>query len=85
MSIDWNNVATVVPKQYVCGYCNTLVGPNQGYSGRANEPGRTVAVTVFICSSCNRPTFAGGTATAGQTASGSIGGVGGVSGIIEAG
>lgn len=57
MSIDWTNAVTVIPKQYTCGYCNTLVGPNQGYTGTAHEPGRNVVVTVYICSRCNCPTF----------------------------
>jgi hypothetical protein len=51
MAIDWNSPTQISPpRQYVCGYCNTLVGPNQGFLGKWRELGRTVDVQVFICS-----------------------------------
>lgn len=51
---DWLNLARVVPKTYVCGYCGDKVGPNQGYL--ANVEGQE----ILICSSCNCPTFISG-------------------------
>jgi uncharacterized protein DUF4145 len=57
--ISWQNLAAVTSRSYVCGYCGDKVGPDRGYIGQWVPQGQNTGKTIFIfiCSSCNRPTF----------------------------
>jgi len=64
--IVWNSppAQAMSPRTFVCGYCGDKVGPNQGFTGVETfvQQG-TIAMQpqqpnfVYICSSCNRPTY----------------------------
>jgi ribosomal protein L37AE/L43A len=51
--VTWASVATVPTKPYRCGFCHRDVSSERGYT--TSNP----TFGVWICPSCNRPTFFG--------------------------
>ncbi len=52
---DWNNPTSISRTTYTCGHCGNKVGPNLGYYGSVQPGG--VQVFIYICPTCNKPTF----------------------------
>ena len=53
MVLKWQNEIQITPKVYVCGYCDSKVGPDKGlYS---NAPGGQL--NLYFCSYCGQPTY----------------------------
>lgn len=42
---------------YTCGFCNNSVCPPRKYVCLDNEYPRNATAFVFVCTSCNRPSF----------------------------
>lgn len=56
----WSAPTTLKPQIYVCGYCGAKVSSEKGYkiiNLAANKPIETQHGGVFICPSCNGPTY----------------------------
>lgn len=51
MPIGWNNVTTIGPRSYVCGYCDHHVGPAIGFQSTSPQ------VSISVCSFCGAPTY----------------------------
>lgn len=51
---SWNNLATIIPRDYTCGHCGRSVAPDKGYQGRDSN---SMAVYIYICHKCGRPTL----------------------------
>jgi len=54
---DWYNAGKQMPRQYVCGYCGSTVGPNLGYLFNPAAPSSGPEPAILICSYCQRPTY----------------------------
>jgi hypothetical protein len=48
---SWQNLASLSPKTYLCGYCGTKTGTSHGYY---THP---ISHTVYICTNCGLPTL----------------------------
>ena len=57
ISGKWYAVNTLTPKRFSCGFCDSIVAPNQGYFFESNIGYGTGHYFILICSFCNRPTF----------------------------
>jgi hypothetical protein len=60
--VDWQHTQSLAPKQYTCGHCGSLVGPNVGYYAAntppdPQKPGTALSVALYLCSFCKRPTY----------------------------
>lgn len=54
----WYNTSKVNSFSFVCGYCGNSSGPSEKYySKRDNMGNNIVDGEIFICPTCNRPTF----------------------------
>ena len=51
MNQQWQNAMGLSPRVYVCGYCDTKVGPDRGFT---TTNGLSL---IYVCSSCARPTY----------------------------
>jgi hypothetical protein len=49
--IPWVNTTDFAPRQYTCGFCGNIVGPNTGYFAD-RCPSR-----IYLCSYCEQPTY----------------------------
>ena len=56
-SARWGNAAQIPQRQYSCGFCGSLVGPDQGYL--ATQHNKTLG-HIYICTYCRKPTFFAG-------------------------
>ena len=52
--IKWIDKHEIAGKSYVCGFCGTYVGPNQGYLGEVRGGENA---NIYICPNCQKPTF----------------------------
>jgi hypothetical protein len=50
---DWANTSTIERRTYTCGYCGDKVGVKTGYRTDA----RAGSAAIYICPTCERPTF----------------------------
>jgi hypothetical protein len=50
--LHWYHVSAIGGRQYTCGYCGNLVGPNSGYYVQGLPHHR-----IYICAYCSRPTY----------------------------
>jgi len=50
--LTWDHAGGLEPRSYTCGYCNNLVGSNQGYQHHNIAFRR-----VYICPFCGKPTY----------------------------
>ncbi len=56
LDIRWAKPENIESRQYVCGYCGSTVGPNQGYLS-LNQLGQRTKLQIHICTMCQGPTF----------------------------
>jgi hypothetical protein len=54
MGFKWQNVSSIGPLQFTCGYCCSLVASNQGWKGEHNRTGDKSS--IYICHLCGNPT-----------------------------
>ena len=52
---DWVNLQNVSPKQYSCGYCDSIVASVSGWLFKTG--GSHATAGIYICPYCKRPTF----------------------------
>jgi len=61
MAEEWSSTFSIEPKEYICGYCEKLVGSNLGYRRNFEIPfGHSVIQEkdfIYICPFCKRPTY----------------------------
>ncbi|SRR6266513_1420834 len=50
--INWANLTTTNPKQYVCGYCGRSVASNQAFFSNSSPQ-----KFIYSCPNCNQPTY----------------------------
>ena len=54
MSVQWQNVNNIESLRFTCGYCDSLVASDQGWSGLDRMTGDIS--TIYICPFCAAPT-----------------------------
>lgn len=54
MTYSWNNVSTLKPKRFVCGYCGSPISSEKGFFGQDKH---STTVHIFICHTCSQPTY----------------------------
>jgi len=53
-STNWQDASLILPRKYICGYCNSLVASERGFfTGAPTRPDWA----VYICPHCRKPTF----------------------------
>lgn len=52
---QWKDTRQFKVEKYKCGYCDSLVGPSEGYVFDSRE--RLHSAYIYICPYCNNPTF----------------------------
>jgi DNA-directed RNA polymerase subunit RPC12/RpoP len=58
MAREWQNVAALNSKRYVCGYCSSVVASDKGiFSQELNQRGGMIQTYVYICGHCGQPTY----------------------------
>jgi hypothetical protein len=58
MTIFWDNLKTISPITYKCGYCNSDISSEKGYSGsNGNSGSAKLMAHIAICHKCKKPTF----------------------------
>ncbi|MCB7130400.1 MAG: DUF4145 domain-containing protein [Candidatus Brocadiales bacterium] len=55
MKLDWQNRASLPPKDYVCGHCAKDINSRVGYLALSGASG--IGACVYLCHRCGRPTF----------------------------
>jgi Domain of unknown function (DUF4145) len=58
--LTWHHVQGLLPRSYVCGYCNRNVGPDKGWQTPQQTTIRNQAIPdgyVYVCSFCGKPSF----------------------------
>lgn len=58
LSGSWNStIESVSNFSYICGYCGAKSGPSRGYSCSTNGKQPLIQGKIYICPTCNKPTF----------------------------
>lgn len=50
--MSWQSLASLEPRNFICGYCGHRVANRHGYYHKQHQPFR-----IYICPGCDRPTF----------------------------
>jgi hypothetical protein len=50
---DWQQLSSLDPKEFDCGFCGKSVGTNHGYFHQGSGPN----TKIYICTNCGSPTF----------------------------
>src|SRR5215475_5716285 len=54
MSFQWQHARVIEPLRFTCGYCDSFVGSDQGWTGLNNDTGDTSF--IYLCPFCGSPT-----------------------------
>lgn len=52
--MQWTNLSSVPPRQYICGHCSSRVGSNLGWHVNTHPPD---AVSIHVCPLCLKPSL----------------------------
>ncbi len=53
-NIQWSNISTIAPKNYVCGYCGSDIASEKGFLTQSSGTNRGF---IYVCHTCTCPSF----------------------------
>lgn len=56
LELDWENIATLNSRKYICGYCGNSLVSQKGYIARYKH-NVNVRAYIYICHHCDRPSY----------------------------
>lgn len=55
--MEWKNKSNICSHKYKCGYCNSIVGSNVGYTTQEFMLSNYNIQKIYICPNCGNPTY----------------------------